>query len=74
LVKRNQPSLRAQLAALPWRDVPVAYDKRERVAYDKRERGHGRTERRTLKVTSVANGLWLSPMPCRPSRSCAAAS
>jgi predicted transposase YbfD/YdcC len=27
------------------------------VAYDKRERGHGRTERRTLKITSVARGL-----------------
>jgi len=37
-VKRNQPGLHAQLAALPWRDVPVAYTKRER--------GHGRTERR----------------------------
>ena len=49
IVKRNQPSLHAQLAALPWRDVPVAYDKRER--------GHGRTERRTLKVTSVKAGL-----------------
>jgi predicted transposase YbfD/YdcC len=49
IVKRNQPSLHAQLAALPWRDVPEAYDKRER--------GHGRTERRTLKVTSVARGL-----------------
>jgi predicted transposase YbfD/YdcC len=49
IVKRNQPSLHAQLAALPWREVPVAYTKRER--------GHGRTERRTLKVTSVAAGL-----------------
>ena len=49
IVKRNQPSLHAQLAVLPWRDVPVAYAKRER--------GHGRTERRTLKVTSVAKGL-----------------
>jgi predicted transposase YbfD/YdcC len=49
IVKRNQPSLHAQLAALPWRDVPVAYDRRER--------GHGRTERRTLKVTAVARGL-----------------
>jgi predicted transposase YbfD/YdcC len=49
LVKRNQPSLHDQLAALPWRDVPVAYDRRER--------GHGRTERRTLKVTAVARGL-----------------
>jgi predicted transposase YbfD/YdcC len=48
IVKRNQPSLHAQLA-LPWRDVPVAYDKRER--------GHGRTERRILKLTSVAGGL-----------------
>jgi predicted transposase YbfD/YdcC len=27
------------------------------VAYTKREHGHGRTERRTLKVTSVAKGL-----------------
>ena len=27
------------------------------MAYDKRERGHGRTERRTLKVTSVKAGL-----------------
>src|SRR5262249_45049528 len=37
------------LAALPWRDVPAAYTRRER--------GHGRTERRSLKVTSVAKGL-----------------
>ena len=49
IVKRNQPSLHAQLAALPWREVPVAYTKAER--------GHGRTERRTLKVTAVAAGL-----------------
>jgi predicted transposase YbfD/YdcC len=48
-VKRNQPGLHARLAALPWRDVPAAHDKRER--------GHGRRERRTLKVTSVARGL-----------------
>jgi predicted transposase YbfD/YdcC len=49
IVKRNQPGLHAQLAALPWREVPVAHQARER--------GHGRTERRTLKVTSVAKGL-----------------
>ena len=49
IVKRNQPGLHAQLAALPWRDVPVAYTRRER--------GHGRTERRTLKITAVARGL-----------------
>jgi predicted transposase YbfD/YdcC len=47
--KRNQPGLFAQLAALPWRQVPVACDTRER--------GHGRDERRTLKVTAVAAGL-----------------
>jgi hypothetical protein len=41
-VKGNQPGLYAQLAALPWRDVPVAYINREQ--------GHGRIERRTLKV------------------------
>jgi predicted transposase YbfD/YdcC len=49
IIKRNQPGLYAQLAALPWRDVPKAHDKREC--------GHGRTERRTLKVTEVAAGL-----------------
>jgi hypothetical protein len=48
-VKDNQPKLRAQLAALPWRDVPATADTRER--------GHGRPERRTLKVTAVAAGL-----------------
>jgi predicted transposase YbfD/YdcC len=48
-VKRNQPGLHAQLAALPWRQVPVAHDAREK--------GHGRAERRTLKVTAVAAGL-----------------
>jgi predicted transposase YbfD/YdcC len=48
-VKRNQPGLHAQLAALPWRQIPVAHEARER--------GHGRAERRTLKVTAVAAGL-----------------
>jgi predicted transposase YbfD/YdcC len=48
-VKRNQPGLFAQLAALPWRQVPVAHDIRER--------GHGRDERRVMKVTAVAAGL-----------------
>jgi hypothetical protein len=48
-VKRNQPGLPAQLAALPWRQV--------RVAHQTREKGHGRAERRTLKVTAVAAGL-----------------
>jgi predicted transposase YbfD/YdcC len=48
-VKRNQPALHAQLAALPWRQVPIAHRTREK--------GHGRAERRTLKVTAVAAGL-----------------
>ncbi len=48
-VKRNQPSLHAQLAALPWRQVPIADDVRGR--------DHGRAERRVLKVTAVAAGL-----------------
>jgi len=48
-VKRNQPGLHAQLAALPWRQVPVAHQAGEK--------GHGRAERRTLKVTAVAAGL-----------------
>jgi predicted transposase YbfD/YdcC len=47
--KRNQPALHAQLTALPWRQVPVACQTREK--------GHGRAERRTLKVTTVAAGL-----------------
>jgi predicted transposase YbfD/YdcC len=48
-VKRNQPGLHAQLANLPWRQVPVARDARQR--------GHGRAEGRTLKITAVAAGL-----------------
>jgi predicted transposase YbfD/YdcC len=48
-IKRNQPGLFAQLAALPWRQVPVAHQSRER--------GHGRDESRTLKVAAVAAGL-----------------
>ncbi len=48
-VKRNQPGLHAELAALPWRQIPVAHDTREK--------GHGRAERRILKVTAVAAGL-----------------
>jgi predicted transposase YbfD/YdcC len=48
-VKRNQPGLHAQLAALPWRQVPAADDAREK--------GHGRAEWRTVKVTAVAAGL-----------------
>jgi predicted transposase YbfD/YdcC len=44
-VKGNQPSLHAQLRALPWRQIPVL----DRT----RDRGHGRVETRTLKVATV---------------------
>ncbi len=48
-VKGNQPRLHDQLKALPWGEVPVGDDTRDR--------GHGRVEWRTLKVTAVAAGL-----------------
>ena len=48
-VKRNQPHLHSQLKRLPWRDIPVGHVTRDR--------GHGRIERRTLKVTTVEAGL-----------------
>jgi predicted transposase YbfD/YdcC len=46
-VKANQPALHAQLAALPWPQIPVAYQDRNT--------GHGRRETRTLKKTAVAD-------------------
>jgi predicted transposase YbfD/YdcC len=46
IVKANQPALHAQLARLPWRDVPVM----DRT----RDQAHGRVELRTLKVAAVA--------------------
>jgi predicted transposase YbfD/YdcC len=48
-VKRNQPGLHAQLAGLPWRQIPAADIQHHR--------GHGRAERRSLKVTAVAAGI-----------------
>jgi predicted transposase YbfD/YdcC len=48
-VKANQPSLHAELAALPWQAVPQA----TRHA----DRGHGRREIRTLKILTVATGI-----------------
>ncbi len=48
-VKGNQPSLHAQLRALPWQDVPVGYQSTDRA--------HGRLEHRTVKVVTVAAGL-----------------
>jgi predicted transposase YbfD/YdcC len=46
VVKANQPALHAQLAGLPWRQIPVM----DRT----REHAHGRIEIRTLKVAAVA--------------------
>jgi hypothetical protein len=46
IVKTNQPGLHHQLTALPWPDVPVADQTRDR--------GHGRVETRRLQVTTVA--------------------
>jgi predicted transposase YbfD/YdcC len=45
-VKGNQPTLFAQLKALPWAQVPVG-DRRQ-------ETGHGRTETRTVKAVTAA--------------------
>jgi predicted transposase YbfD/YdcC len=45
-VKGNQPSLFAQLKALPWPQVPVGQRRSER--------GHGRRETRTVKALTVA--------------------
>ena len=45
-VKGNQPTLRRQLAALPWRQVTEGHRSAET--------GHGRREIRTLKVVTVA--------------------
>lgn len=48
-VKSNQPSLHAQLKALPWKDVPVAHTSSGRA--------HGRVEQRRVKVVTVATGI-----------------
>lgn len=48
-VKGNQPTLRQQLAQLPWADVPTGHTQHDR--------GHGRIEKRTLKVVTVATGI-----------------
>jgi predicted transposase YbfD/YdcC len=48
-VKDNQRSLRQQLTALPWRQIPV-------LSRD-REHGHGRAATRILKATEVTAGI-----------------
>jgi predicted transposase YbfD/YdcC len=49
VVKKNQPSLYAQVKNLPWRTIPAGHRQRDR--------GHGRAEHRTLKATAVTAGL-----------------
>jgi predicted transposase YbfD/YdcC len=46
-VKPNQKALHAQLARLPWAQIPVAHQSKDR--------GHARRETRTLKKTAVAD-------------------
>ncbi|MGI8418362.1 MAG: ISAs1 family transposase [Nakamurella sp.] len=48
-VKGNQPALHAQLAALPWTDVPTGHTAAGKA--------HGRIEQRTLKVLTVTAGI-----------------
>lgn len=48
-VKRNQPGLYAQIAGLRWRQIPAAGIEHYR--------GHGRGERRALKVTAAKRPL-----------------
>lgn len=47
--KANQPTLRNQLEALPWTDVPVVHRSTDRA--------HGRIEQRTLKVVTIRTGI-----------------
>ena len=49
VVKKNQPRLHARIRKLPWKDIPPGHSQDNR--------GHGRKERRELKVTAVAAGL-----------------
>ncbi len=49
VVKKNQPSLYAQVKNLPWRNIPAG-DRQH-------DRGHGRDEHRTLQAATVAAGL-----------------
>jgi predicted transposase YbfD/YdcC len=45
-VKGNQPTLHAQLKTLPWAQIPVGHQSRDR--------GHGRRETRTVKAVTVS--------------------
>ncbi|MGW4931371.1 ISAs1 family transposase [Agromyces sp. NPDC004153] len=49
IVKKNQPTLYNQVKRLLWKQIPIQHRERDR--------GHGRYERRTLKVVTVTAGL-----------------
>jgi predicted transposase YbfD/YdcC len=49
VVKKNQPSLYSQVKNLMWRKVPIMHAANTS--------GHGRHERRTIKIVTVAQGL-----------------
>lgn len=49
IVKANQPTAYRQLAAVPWRDVPIQHTMSGK--------GHGRTETRTLQIVELATGI-----------------
>ena len=48
-VKANQPGLRNQLTALPWKDIPPAHTSADRA--------HGRVEQRIVKAATVQTGI-----------------
>ncbi|GAB2520962.1 hypothetical protein GCM10026982_54930 [Nocardiopsis aegyptia] len=49
VVKTNQPTLHAQVSALPWDELPLAHTRSEN--------GHGRGESRSIKVLGIADSL-----------------
>ncbi|MFC3493392.1 ISAs1 family transposase [Glycomyces rhizosphaerae] len=49
MIKSNQPLAYAQISALPWNEVSVAYSASET--------GHGRRESRSIKTMAVADNL-----------------
>lgn len=49
IVKANQPRLHTQLRELPWAQIPVVDEQRDR--------GHGRVEVRRVKLTAVGAGI-----------------
>ena len=55
VIKTNQPIAHNQLAALPWRDIPVQHTASVT--------GHGRRESRSIKTCGIADGLGGTAFP-----------